>query len=381
MRRSIVLGVLLCVLFSATSCFSIPFETTSWPAKGPYLIYEGNPSQMKVLWQLEATIPCTISWGTEPGTLTFQTDYSPINNSFLYEATLSNLDPNTRYYYAVSWNDETAVGSFRSAPNEDSDTVQFLAWSDTQIPDGRFTREIAERMLSFVRDDSTQQTMILHGGDWVPNPFEHEWQRFFGNTFTRQLLALAPMQGAIGNHDTVEWAGSEPDYVPVPFEAYWRYPYQDHRYWSFDYGPVHVAVIDRYAPGMPALPYAGTADTEQMAWLKADLQANTQPWTILLVHEPPCHGDDCDTGGSAYFSYIRQVLRDEWVDLVLCGHWHRHAFFEAHGIPVLAMASASTKTDHSEPLFYVFDAEPNSLSIQAINAAGEVVDTITIDGK
>jgi hypothetical protein len=31
--------------------------------KGPYLMFGGNPSQMTVLWQLDAYQSCTIRWG------------------------------------------------------------------------------------------------------------------------------------------------------------------------------------------------------------------------------------------------------------------------------------------------------------------------------
>ncbi len=32
--------------------------------KGPYLMYMGNNTQMKVMWQLDGADTCTLEWGT-----------------------------------------------------------------------------------------------------------------------------------------------------------------------------------------------------------------------------------------------------------------------------------------------------------------------------
>jgi hypothetical protein len=42
-----------------------------------------------------------------------------------------------------------------------------------------------------------------------------------------------PIQDCMGNHED----------EGLLFEKYWPYPFVEDRYWSFNYGPVHVVVV------------------------------------------------------------------------------------------------------------------------------------------
>ena len=101
----------LIVLFVFLLAFSLGAE--AGVRKGPYLIYGGNPTQMAVLWQLDADQTCTIHWG-------LTTDYSTGSaevasyGDIQYQYTISGLLPGKLYYYQV---EGVGEGSFRAAPD------------------------------------------------------------------------------------------------------------------------------------------------------------------------------------------------------------------------------------------------------------------------
>jgi hypothetical protein len=85
------------------------------------------------------------------------------------------------------------------------------------------------------------------------------------------MLANLPLNGAEGNH---ERQGGGPDYF---YLKYWPYPYVGGYYWSFDYGPVHIAVVDEYTS------YA--TGSAQYNWLVNDLASTTKDWVFIMSHE------------------------------------------------------------------------------------------------
>src|SRR5690606_31561937 len=59
------------------------------------------------------------------------------------------------------------------------------------------------------------------------------------------------------------------------------------RWYSYDWGDLHVAVLDT------EVDFAAQAE-----WLREDLEKNELPWTIVLLHRPPYtagdHGADLE---------------------------------------------------------------------------------------
>lgn len=94
----------------------------------------------------------------------------------------------------------------------------------------------------------------------------------------------------------------------------------DEKNYSFDYGMLHIAVIDSTAWGGPGEnPARANAIT---AWLNADLAAHANsPWKIVAAHHPlkSSYGHT-DTAGMA--AQLVPVMVSRNVDLVLVGHSH-----------------------------------------------------------
>jgi hypothetical protein len=138
------------------------------------------------------------------------------------------------------------------------------------------------------------------------------------------LLAHVFLWPAIGNHDKRSFSGPQQGPYFELFDLPTRgesggVPSSTEQYYSFDYGNVHVVVLDsETAPLEPGSP--------QLEWLKRDLERNDADWTLATLHIPPySHGGHNSDTASRHFP-IRQnvvpLLEAHGVDLVLAGHSH-----------------------------------------------------------
>jgi hypothetical protein len=125
-------------------------------------------------------------------------------------------------------------------------------------------------------------------------------------------------------------------------------------YYSFNVGSVHFISLDSYGKDGGNLMY----DTSgaQATWLKADLAANTQKWTVAYFHHPPytktSHTSDTEMDLVAIRERFIRILERNGVDLILCGHSHGYersyllkGFYNTYASPLLdANFSAATHT-------------------------------------
>jgi|GEM_PF-3204522 len=359
------------------------------PQFGPYLIYPGNPDEMMVLWNSRTTRSAILRWGLDEtcssGEMICEGDkaqrmrlvsdmYFP--GGYDYRVTLGDLAPATTYYYEVETSGHTVSSTFRTAPSPEQDTLRFLAWADTQYASQETCGyppccfgDTAHHALEHVRQDPSLQTLMLHAGDWVADPLERSWKQFLQNSSNRELMSLVPQQGCMGNHDTPAVRNAGDSYA-----KYMPYPYVDDHYWSFDYGPLHVVVIDQFRAGMCDV--SDTSDQEQIEWIREDLEANDRPWTIALFHMPQ---NDGDTGGPEVHCHrMRSALDPDKVDLLLAGHWHSHHFFTHLWIPQLIMGSASDRHNQGGCMYYLFDISGDVMTID-VYESGVLLESIRME--
>jgi len=179
-------------------------------SKGPYLIYLGTNTQMKVLWQLDTNITCQIKWGVDTnynvGKMTIN-EYD--SNSYLYEVVISNLVPESRYFYCVTENGNNHFSSFRAALAESANNIKFLAYGDARSDAGIFDMSNHDAVNAALRTAFTNepdyQTFTIQTGDKVYyGRTESEWtNQFFNRTQTNALFLQAnlPIITVKGNHD------------------------------------------------------------------------------------------------------------------------------------------------------------------------------------
>ena len=352
------------------------FTTQSAFKKGPYLIYDGNNTQMLVLWQLTITQGCTLAWGLEPNCTGGSTATTEYGADHQHKYTITGLAPGAKYYYKVTAGAVTTTGTFRAAPAADATSVKFLAYGDTRTyPADHST--VCAGMNSVIAGDPDFQTVLLHTGDWVEADTETNWtNEFFNRSYAAQLQteATLPIQGTLGNHE-----GGATYYT-----KYWPYPYVSARYYfSFDYGPAHIAFVDQYTDYAP-----GSA---QLTWLTNDLSASTKKWKFIVLHQPGWTAGGSHQNDTAVQSRIQPLCEQYGVQIVFAGHNHYYARADVNGVQHITAAGGGAPLYNPVPgqpnivtykktfHFCKITIDGNSMSVQTVEPNGTVIDDFWVD--
>lgn len=363
--------------------------------KEPYLIYPGNETSMTVLWQLDGLKPCTLQWGEDTSYSTGSAISHEYGSDHQHKYTITHLKPGTKYYYRLVLSDENYSGSFRTAPHSFRNNLKFLAYGDTRSnPTGHNT--ICSAIVDTFTDDPNYQTFITHGGDWVYNDTEADWtDQFFNRSYsgTMEMLSKLPIQGCVGNH---EFYGSN----AVRFDKYWPYSYpnpSEGKYFSFDYGPAHVIVLD-------VVTYEYPADYDfspvQLAWLENDLQNTDKQWKFLIFHTPGWAAGHSETkewwiaNNVNVQTKIQPLCEAYGVDIVFCGHYHYYSRCNVNGVQHITSGGGGapfhTGAGDDPPYLVVgpiqelefckINIQGNQLEFQAVKAVdGSLIDNFFID--
>jgi len=239
--------------------------------KAPYLIYTGSETEMQILWQLTSTETCTIEWGNDTLYSLGNEQTNEYGDDHQHTYTITNLAPDTKYYYRVTVNQEVHSGTFRSAPDPNATTIKFFAYGDTRSNPSTHNQVAAEMVATYL-GDTNFQSFIISVGDLVNHGNnESDWDnQFFDPSYQniQEILANLPYQSCMGNH---EESG-------VLFKKYFPYPFVDGRYWSFDYGPAHFVVVDQYTN------YG--SGSAQLTWIENDLASTNKLWKFIYLHAP-----------------------------------------------------------------------------------------------
>jgi hypothetical protein len=299
--------------------------------KQPYLIYEGDNTQMTVLWQLSDSAPCLLEWGEDASYAmgwaeTAETD-GDMEAQHLHAYTMTDLRPGTTTYYRVTAGEQEFVGSFVTAPPDEVTALKFVVYGDTRS--GTETHDtIAGSIISEYTDDSAFQTFLLHTGDLVSSGArEWSWDNELFHpdlTNVQDMLAHLPLQACIGNHE-LSTGGGGADLKATLFKKYLPYPFVEATYWSFDYGPAHFVMVDQETSYPPISP-------DQVEWIENDLASTTKPWKFVAFHEPAWSA----FGGHADDTFAQQLIQplcEEYgVAMVFAGHNHYYARAEVNGV-------------------------------------------------
>lgn len=207
--------------------------------------------------------------------------------------------------------------------------------------------------------------VILFSGDMVLAGFVPRWWDMWFEAGA-PLLEKAPFMTTMGNHELASPAFERR--MATPGGTTW---------YSFDYGPVHVSVVntDTSLPvtispdQFPAPLGPGSA---QYTWLEADLSAvPASQWKVVMLHRPPYsaaeHGDQVDVQA------LVPLFDKHHVDMVVSGHDHGYQRFlpMAAGHTVPAGTSGTTyvvAAGAGGPLYDVNSADPRlAAAAQAFN--------------
>jgi hypothetical protein len=317
---------------SSDVSFEFQFLGVTTPAivKGPYMQI-GTQNSMMIRWETNLACNSQVAYGTSSLALTNTvTDASVVTS---HSIQIIGLNPYTKYYYNIGTTSVVIQGdqnnSFLTSPipgtpgdyrfwmvgdcgnastNQINVKNQFITWNGSRDVDG----------------------WLLSGDNAYSSGTNAEFNAEFFNIYQTDVMKKMVLWPAPGNHDYNNGASTA---TTVPYYSFFSTPTTGQAggvpsgnpaYYSYDYGNIHFISLDSYGTVAGNKMY----DTlgAQAVWLKADLAANTQRWTIAYWHHPPytmgSHNSDSETDLAAVRSKFIRILERNKVDMIIVGHSH-----------------------------------------------------------
>ena len=218
----------------------------------PYL-QNATPNSISILWETDSDSPSIVEWGLVQflNESTSGNSFTNYGNSKIHTVELTDLTPNTRYYYRVvvgNYDSYSDLHDFITPPDPSSEaSFRIIAMSDMQR-DGsnpnKFDEIIHDGVIDYLSDEysddiAEELAMVLIPGDLVVTGSSYyEWQNTFFEP-SEDLFSHVPLYPVFGNHE------ANTDY----FIKYFHLPdngtpgYEEHWYYT-DYSNLRVIGLD-----------------------------------------------------------------------------------------------------------------------------------------
>lgn len=333
----------------------------------PYL-QAVTTNSIYVMVECDNTSPVTVNYGTSTsyGSVAVSESNQPTGSStYVHRIKLVGLSPNTVYYYQAVHGANTSTGaSFRTAVNPGT-PFRFTWMSDTRTGTA-IHDQISPLLLA------RNPWFSLYGGDLCASSTYASWKAEFFRTNELYTIAQIPFFNAPGNHEG--WGTTTKAFHQAPASASGT---QD--YYSFDYGDLHVLVINNmvsYAVGSPQYNFA-----------QADLSSSNKPWKIVINHNPPYCSGSGHTNDIAMQTMATNIFVPNHVDVVFNGHTHYYQHNYMTGIHYMIIGTAGapfyTPTNASYTIksvmdycYGLIDVSPTDFKIRVYNNLNNQLDSV-----
>ena len=316
--------------------FELIGQNSTYISRGPYL-QMGTTNSMQVRYRTNVAATSKINYGTDPNNLNNQISDNVTKTEHLVD--LSNLSPNTKYYYNIANSTEIIQSSaqhfFYTAPTIGTEK-KTKVWVTGDCGTGTSTQaNVKNAFLNHVGNNYIDLWLLL-GDNAYSYGHDYEYQSLFFEPYQNSpTMKQTPIFPAPGNHDY--YSSSQASRSGAYFQNFTLpingeiggLPSYNKGYYSYNYANIHFISLDSYGTETSSFyRLSDTTNSPQINWLKADLASNTQKWTIVYWHHPPytmgSHNSDTETE----LRYIRErvlpILERNNVDLILCGHSHNY---------------------------------------------------------
>lgn len=277
----------------------------------PYDVILGRPTSNSITFSFLAYNAQTLSifYGTESGTYTFQTDAINLKANTPQTLQLSNLQPDSQYFYAIKGENENTFHTARPAGS----TFTFTIQADSHL-DSNTSAEVYLQTLANQRADHPD--FVIDIGDTFMTdkykPYTDAAPQYLAQRyFFGQLANTAPLFLVLGNHDgegaprgkagevMSVWSAQNrtlyfPNPVPNEFYSGNATPHPTvgdlQNYYAFSWGDALFIVLDPYwftphTKGDTADLWNPTLGKEQYQWLKSALEASNAKWKFVFIHQ------------------------------------------------------------------------------------------------
>ncbi|MFT3682956.1 MAG: Ig-like domain-containing protein [Ferruginibacter sp.] len=320
---------------STTWNFSVTGGVTTTLTRGPYL-QMGTPNSITVRWRSAAATDTKVSYGLSAGNLNLTASIA--NSVTDHEIQLTGLSPDTKYFYSIGSSSQTLQGDaenyFVTAPVTGTEKKTRIWVNGDCGNNSTNQRNVRDQFLSYMGANYTDVWLLL-GDNAYETGTDSEYQTKFFDIYKDKLLKQTVLWPSPGNHDYANSSTRANDHN-VPYFSMFTMPAAaqaggvasgTEAFYSFNYGNIHFVSMDSYGRENNTYKLYDTLGP-QVVWLKQDLAANTQKWTVLFWHHPPytmgTHNSDTENELVQIRQNLLRILDRYKVDLVLCGHSHNY---------------------------------------------------------
>lgn len=302
------------------------FNSAAGLHRFPYL-QSVDTSSVRIVWTTLTNNPAVLEYRPREGARAWSSVISeleafPVDRTgyevdyWAHHVAISGLVEGTEYCYRLRQGNSVLASGLQlsTAWTDPTRPLRILAFGDS----GNGSVEQAAVRDAFMKRDFD---VFLHLGDMAYG--DGTFTEFENHVFDvyQDLLHKTPTWPTIGNHEYNTSAGQPyldvyylPEQAPRAEEL--------ERYYSFDYGDVHMVSVDsNEAAIVLAELYGLSGEDNMLEWLKADLAGSSSLWKIAFFHHPPYSSSERGPN-MLVRDQIVPVLEDAGVDLVLTGHDH-----------------------------------------------------------
>ncbi len=292
--------------FTGPALFQRYFMSTK-----PYLTWTGEQdpsSAITVCWVTSFPEDSIVRYGSSP--LNLDKTITMSDGTRYHHMAITGLVANTTYYYIAGNN---PLKQFTTAPTG-AFNFSFYVWSDprenNEMMRAQFRPNAPLEMYEDAMQDGIDVAFSICTGDITSGSQDYEtWQLWFQDITTNDWATNRSHAMAFGNHERHGDAEGNTlqQFYPQKKQA-------DGRFWySFNYGEVHFLMLDPYDEGASWMENFTTA---QLAWLEADLAANSaQKYKIGFLHPPVLNGHGVQAD-------LQRLAGQYNISMFLSGHDH-----------------------------------------------------------
>ena len=238
---------------------------------GPILVAVGSDSAT-LTWETdEHQSNATVSYGTVSGQRSTQAQ-DP-NDTEQHHLQLTGLSPNTTYYYSIDTDSQNQESRFTTAPAAGAGgPIKFVVYGDnrTNASDHQSVVNalVQEPGISFA----------IQTGDMAQDYlWSQQWDTFF--SIEHDLLRVTPLFPTIGNHETLDALDHWSKFFAAPDFSLTN----PTRYYSADWGNIHLTVLDVFESLSSGLTTSDSMSAAQIEWMKSDLDAAVAAGQVIFV--------------------------------------------------------------------------------------------------
>lgn len=289
-----------------------------------------------------------------------------VSATYVHKVSLTGLNPNTNYFYRAMQNGVPSPGSsFISALNTPSD-FRFTWLADIRT-DTATHDQISQLM------HTVNSRFSIYGGDLCVSSGYNAFKQEFFRQNELNMISSVPFFLATGNHET--WDTNTKAFTKSPMS-----PSGTDAYYSFDYGDMHVLVINNqvsYLQGSPQYNFAAS-----------DLSSSNKKWKIVVSHNPPYCGGGHDEDSNMIIM-AQNLFLPNGVDLVISGHSHFYQHNKVNGLDYLIIGSGGaplvdpvnksyTIKSIKDFCWAVIDVSNSVFDLKVYNKTNVLLDTIKL---